>query len=165
MPSIKKPTFGMKKKIVLKDDANEDYELVLEYNAMTPIYYMNCLGRDLLSDFTLATLPKDIKALDNIKGVENIKSEEDLNKLSQQELVKILDVVNTTECSKFLINFISILFYTAHCKIDSSLTFEDIATTYLPDDVLSNEDVMRAVTDILQMKVLSELKKKIKIDN
>lgn len=165
MPSIKKPTFGMKKKIVLKDDANEDYELVLEYNAMTPIYYMNCLGRDLLSDFTLATLPKDIKALDNIKGVENIKNEEDLKKLSQQELVELVDVINTTEYSKFLINFISILFYTAHCKIDNNLTFEEIATTYLPDDVLSNEDIMRAVNDILQMKVLSELKKKIKIDN
>ena len=58
MPSLKKPNFGMRKKIILKDNDNQDYELVLEYNAMTPIYYMNFVGRDLMSDFVKATMPK-----------------------------------------------------------------------------------------------------------
>lgn len=161
MPSLKKPNFGMRKKIILKDNDNQDYELVLEYNAMTPIYYMNFVGRDLMSDFIKATMPKNKDSLKGIEKISNIKTQEDILKLSNEELEQLMSAVNNVEYTQFLENFVAILFYTAHHKDNPDLVFDEIITDYLPDNCFYNEDIMKAINEILDFKLVGDLKKKV----
>jgi len=155
---LNKPKFGMIREIHVTDDEGNDYVVKLEYNGMTSIYYMNLIGSDMMQDMV-----DSLSNEDSMTIFKNLSKEEMENPETMpiEKRTAVLEVLNKTNYMKFFRNFIAVLFYTAHR--DCELSLETILADYLPSDLMENEAIVNAASEMLNMKVDKLLKKNTKL--
>jgi len=153
---LEKPKFGMIRDVKVSQNDNSDYYVKLEYNGMTPIYYMNLIGRGLMEDMVESLSNEESIGLYKSMTKEEIEHPETI---PLDKKIKLMKVLNKSKYIDFMRNFIAVLFYTAHSEYKLSL--ESIFADYLPDDLMENDAIVEAATEILNVKVTNKLKKNV----
>lgn len=142
--------YGWRKSIRYGDDIIE-----LEYNAFSFLIYKNYTGSDMMADVKIYANQDNAKNIQKLVKEKNIKTTEDIEKLTEDEQMILFDSIDEKIYTIFL-NILATLIATA--KRPTKYSIEDIIVNYVPDDFITNEEIIFALNEFLTYRIDKELK-------
>lgn len=126
----------------------------LEYNAFSFLIYKNYTGSDMMADIKIYANQDNAKKIQKLVKEKDIKTEEDIAKLTIEEQKILFDSIDEEIYTIFL-NILATLIATA--KRPARYSIEDIIANYVPDDFITNEDIIFALNEFLSFRINQEL--------